>query len=177
MDQSLNILVRQAAESTIRKVLEELARHPSKFVRARVAGNKNISKQLHDTLLLDPEVGVVYWAIGNPRLTRSQFAIVFERLLQPEYIPILHPALAGHRFVTIPQMQKLLKFREWSIDLAVVNNGKGRDQKQFLKLIALLLPPESKHSRDWNEVERRAYFHTYGFWWKTDEDEDKGAAL
>lgn len=176
MEQELNILVRKAVESTNLNVLERLASHPSKFVRARVAGNKNISEKLHDTLLNDKEIGVIYWAIGNPRLTKNQYRQIFKRLLQPKYIPILHPALAGHRFATLQQLRELLKFSEWSINLAILNNNQGRNKSKFLELVEPLLPPSSKHSRDWNEVEQRAYFRTYGVWWKPSEDQDKGAA-
>lgn len=170
MEQELNELIRQATESADLKTLERLATHSSKFVRARVAGNKNINTKLHNTLLEDPEVGVVYWALGNTQLTRRQYARIFTRLLQPEYVPILHPSLAGHRFASIPQMQKLLEFHKDNVKLAVVNNHEGRDKKRFLRLIAPLLPPTSKKSKEWEGFEQRAYFHTYGVWWRETED-------
>lgn len=174
MEQELHVEIRQAVESDDLETLEELATHKSMFVRARVAGNKNISEELHNILLDDHDVGVVYWALGNPRLTKAQYIKVFKRFLQPEYSQLVHSALAGHRFATIRQLRELFKFNKWSINLAVLNNH-NRNPKKFLELIEPLLPPTTKHSKDWDAVEQRAYFRTYGVWWKPIEDEDKGA--
>ena len=67
----------EAQVSDNEKILHDLSRHTSRFVRAAVAGNRYCPLLLRQQLALDTSHGVVLWLIENPALTKSEYDAIF----------------------------------------------------------------------------------------------------
>lgn len=161
-EKELSFLMKQASTSTDPVLLRLLACEESKFVRVRVASNIHTDAQTHTDLLHDKDHAVVLWALGNKKTTSAEYRELFLRMQRTGYCSLLHPELARSVHATLSDLQELSKCGEWAVDLAIVNNFRGRDAAQFLQLIRHLLPPEDKEDTDWTEIEQLAYFRTFG---------------
>lgn len=142
-------------------LLDELSKHPSKFVRAQVAGNHNCPKALRERLAQDPSRGVAGWLIGNPSLTKEEFDEIFDTAQKHGYCSVVTQALASSSLADTHQLRQLAHEQSFSIQLAILNNYRGRG-KDYLELISQYLEKSGKKPKDWSEVEKLAYYRTYG---------------
>lgn len=142
-------------------ILEALSKHLSKFVRAQVAGNPNCPKALRELLAHDPSHGVVGWLIGNPALTKEEFDEIFITSQKLGYCSVVTQALASSPLADTAQLRQLAHEKSWSIQLAILNNYVGRGE-DYLQLISQYLEKSGKNPKDWSEVEKLAYYRTYG---------------
>ena len=151
--------------------LSELAKHESHIVCADVARNKHITREIHQKLINDSPRGVVCQALIHPLTTREQYEAIFHKMAGQSYKWLYHPTLARHPLTTTEELHQLLNRRKWNIDIAILNNHKGRDAQEYKQLIVSLLPPpapEGANTEDdhWSPLHRLAYFHTYGVKWR-----------
>lgn len=151
----------RAVVSCNQKELATLSKHRSKYVRARVAGNPHTSKATRVALQHDASLGVIGWLIGNPKLTQGEFDTIFTSCLSHDF-SCVHIALAASNRATIFQLQQLQHFQKWNIDIALLNNHKGREQAAYHALIKRYLPFEDSNFKEWTELQKLAYFRTYG---------------
>ncbi len=143
-------------------ILAELVEHPSRFIRARVAGNHYISRKLRDRLRTNPNehTGVLGWLISNPAFTAEEYREVFATWQGRGYDGNIHLNLASSEHATIEDLTYLLKMNNWGVTLAVLNNTARR--ADLPPLIKHLLPDEDKPWEKWSDLEKLAYFRTHG---------------
>lgn len=136
------------------------------FARVLAAQNPAATGVVLDQFLTDARKGVVLAALWNPNLTKAQYDETFTQILLDGFCIMLTPALAENPLADNAQLALLLRRNKehWHnecLELDVLNNYRGRDESEFVKLIAGLMP-KTEEWRDWTEVEKRAYFRTTG---------------
>ncbi len=153
-----------AATTKDEEVMLVLASHPSKYIKARLAGNVATTRAVRDTLRTNQNCtrGIIIWLLGNQDCSREEYMLIFSKYLVQSYCGIVHPALAINQHATIFELQQLLRHNEWGVMMAVLNNHHYSNPAEYLKLIVTYLPSEDSDWEKWNEVEKLAYFRTYG---------------
>ncbi len=147
-------------------ILAQLAEHPSRYIRARVAGNPHTPEHIRAQLWRQAgrHSGILLWLLGNPSLTRAEFITIFTEYIGQTYDANVHISLAASRHATTSELATLLHFGQWAVTMAVLNNYQGRNQDEYRSVISnkKLLPDEDLAWEQWSEVEKLAYFRTTG---------------
>jgi hypothetical protein len=141
--------------------LQTLVEHKSKFVRAVVAGNQHLSLEQRRTLSFDSSRGVIMWLLGNESLSKTEYDNMFERITACDFDDILYPELARSRHASIAQLVRLQSYHQWGVDIAILNNHKGRGKGEYQKLIRRYLPMEETPYDRWTEIEKLSFFRTH----------------
>ena len=142
-------------------VLCHLSQHTSKFVRAMVAGNKHCPYELRKQLVQDTSRGVLGWLIGNPSLTKDEFADIFAKSRAQGYCSVVTQALASSKLATTDQLHQLAHENTWTVTMCILNNhlGRGDDYTQLIKRYEA--KPDIEY-KQWTEIEKLAYFRITG---------------
>ena len=153
-----------AMESNDEAALAKLSHHPSRYIRARVAGNPHTARSIRDALRINTEKhsSILSWILGNPACTREEFECIYKNYSGRSYDGNVHLALASSHHATLSELSELLRQNHWCITMAVLNNYKGRTLEDFQKLIKRFLPNEDTPWEKWREEEKLAYFRTTG---------------
>jgi len=151
--------------------LRLLSTHPSKFVRAQVAGNRHSPRALRESLSLDSAKGVIVWLISNPSLTKEEFDGIYLTAQKESSGSIITQALASSQLADMMQLHQLTRDHNWCIKLEILNNhvGRGDDYKQ---LIEQYLAKEGTRSKNWDEIEKLAYFRIFNIRYPPDDDSE-----
>jgi hypothetical protein len=150
-----------ASTSSDTTELSQLCHHESKFVRAQVAGNRHCPQALREIRSRDISRGVIGWLIGNPSLSKQEFDDIFNTSQKQGYCSVVIQALASSPLADTHQLRLLAHEQTFSIQLAILNNYRGRG-KDYLELISQYLEKSGKNPTDWSEVEKLAYYRIYG---------------
>ena len=154
-----------AAGSTDEAILASLANHPSRYIRARVAGNPHTSRNTRDTLRENTKerTAVLLWLLGNPSCTREEYTLIFQDYVGRNYDGNVHTSLASCRHATTSELGILLGLNQWAVTMAVLNNYRGRNLDEYRNIIKIIpLPDEDLAWEKWSEIEKLAYLRTTG---------------
>jgi hypothetical protein len=144
--------------------LAEYASNKSRYIRARVAGNPHTPRHIRDILRKnrDEHSSIILWILGNPSCTKDEYREIFNEWQGRPYDGNVHISLAESEHATLPDLAYLMQLQQWCVTMAILNNRKHRTHPHYLTLIAPLLPDEDTDWEDWSEVEKLAFFRTYG---------------
>lgn len=140
--------------------------HP--FIRSLAASNSTCQGGILEQALFDPRKSVVIAALENESLSKRQYNETFDRIVFDEFdfCVMLYSALATSPLADMRQLRILLGSHNEAVVLEVLHNYKGRDHKEFQKLIKHLLPAREKLTiegrKKLTEVEKIAYFRYHG---------------
>lgn len=149
----------RAKQSTDATELAMLADHPSRYIKARVAGNPYTAPQTLEELRINPgHSGIILWMLGNPALQETQYRLIFNAYVGQAFDFNIHSGLASHKFATLENLERLLEKDRWNITLAVLNNRNRDNIFGYKDLIKALLAPEGTLARDMTEIQKLAYF-------------------
>ncbi len=150
--------------STDAAFLTKYADHPSRYIRARVAGNPHTPRTLRDTMRRQPGVhsAITLWILENPSCEVSEYREIFSEWQTRSYEPNVHPHLADNQHTTIDDLRVLLRMNQWCVTMSVLNNRSCRTELPVLIAPLKLLPDEDTPWEKWTEVERLAFYRTFG---------------
>jgi hypothetical protein len=144
--------------------LDVLSEHPSRYIRAQVAGNRHTPRTIRDKLRTRPgeHTSILLWILENKACSRDEFASIYTEYIGRSYCGNVHMTLAASVHATTAELSELLRINHWCVTMAVLNNYQGRDTDEYRKIIKQYLPDEDKDWEKWKEEEKLAYFRTYG---------------